>query len=175
MPTGALICLGQPRTLSSVPSLGEWRADATHERLRARKRLSPETQSLCRPPLHATQCWNGFRYSALFRASMLFSRRHRPPTSCCLLSAFLLLPLSLSPRRTRSPSPQRERGRFSSSITRMAPSLVTGHAGKRWLRALVDMRFSRVFPLRCLYLASPIPRRPQLTDPWSFIRIALMS
>ena len=42
MPTGALICLGQPRTLSSVPSLGEWRADATHERLGARKRLSPE-------------------------------------------------------------------------------------------------------------------------------------
>jgi hypothetical protein len=46
----ALICLGQPRTLSSVPCLGEWRADASHERLGARKRLSPETQSLCRPP-----------------------------------------------------------------------------------------------------------------------------
>jgi len=27
--TDALICLGQPRTLSSVPSLGEWRADAS--------------------------------------------------------------------------------------------------------------------------------------------------
>jgi hypothetical protein len=50
VPTGALICLGQPRTLSSVPSLREWRADATHERLGARKRLSLETQSVCRPP-----------------------------------------------------------------------------------------------------------------------------
>jgi hypothetical protein len=50
VPTGALICLGQPRTLSSVPSLRKWRADATQERLGARKRLSPETQSLCGPP-----------------------------------------------------------------------------------------------------------------------------
>jgi hypothetical protein len=48
--TDALICLGQPRTRSSVPSLREWRADASHERLGARKRLSPATQSLCRPP-----------------------------------------------------------------------------------------------------------------------------
>jgi hypothetical protein len=50
VPTSALICLNQPRTLSSVPSLRELRADASHERLGARKRLSPETQSLCRPP-----------------------------------------------------------------------------------------------------------------------------
>jgi hypothetical protein len=37
--TSALICLGQPRTLSIVPSFGEWRADASHERLGARKRV----------------------------------------------------------------------------------------------------------------------------------------
>jgi hypothetical protein len=35
--TGALICLGQPRTLCIVPSFGEWRADASHERLGVRK------------------------------------------------------------------------------------------------------------------------------------------
>jgi hypothetical protein len=39
VPPSALICLGQPRTLSSVPSLRELRADASHERLGARKRV----------------------------------------------------------------------------------------------------------------------------------------
>jgi hypothetical protein len=39
--TGALIRLGQPRTLSSVPSLGEWRADACHERLDVERGCPP--------------------------------------------------------------------------------------------------------------------------------------
>jgi hypothetical protein len=79
--TSALICLGQPRTLSSVPSLGELRADASHERLGARKRV------VARDPIALrTTTWT--QHSAgtasgtlrLFGASMFFSRRRRPPT-----------------------------------------------------------------------------------------------
>ena len=48
--TGALICLGQPRTRSSVPPVAERRADASREGPGAQGELS-----LCGPPLPATE------------------------------------------------------------------------------------------------------------------------
>jgi hypothetical protein len=78
--TSALICLGEPRTLSSVPSLGELRADASHERLGARKRVVARDPIALRTTTWTQpRCWNGFRHSAFLWASMLFSRRRRPP------------------------------------------------------------------------------------------------
>jgi hypothetical protein len=63
--TSALICLGQPRTLSSVPSLGELRADASHERLGARKRVVARDPIALRTTTWTQpRCWNGFRHSA---------------------------------------------------------------------------------------------------------------
>jgi len=65
VPTSALICLGQPRTLSSVPSLRELRADASHERLGARKRVVARDPVTLRTAAWTQQrCWKGFRYSA---------------------------------------------------------------------------------------------------------------
>jgi hypothetical protein len=80
VPTSALICLNQPRTLSSVPSLRELRADASHERLGARKIVARDPVAL--PTATWTQHSAGTASAALrlFGASMLFSRRHRPPT-----------------------------------------------------------------------------------------------
>jgi len=63
--TDALICLGQPRTRSSVPSLREWRADASHERLGARKRVVARDPIALRTATWTQpRCWNGFRRSA---------------------------------------------------------------------------------------------------------------
>jgi hypothetical protein len=62
--TGALISLGQPRTVSSVPSLGAWPADTSRQGLGAEEIVARDPVALRTATWTQRSCWNGFRRSA---------------------------------------------------------------------------------------------------------------